>query len=144
MPVTTPHPSATVPRRNGILGRARSLARRFPSGGLFTLLLSVASLATATRTLPAQEPGSNLRISVITIGPGAQVWERFGHNAIMLEDTHTGQAVWYNYGMFDFGATDFWPRFMKGDMRYWMQGGQVRLELPFYFQSNRTVWAQEL
>ncbi|HEU6452522.1 MAG TPA: DUF4105 domain-containing protein [Gemmatimonadaceae bacterium] len=144
MPVTTPHPTATVPRRNGILGRARSLARRFPSGRLFTLLLSVASLATATRTLPAQEPGSNLRISVITIGPGAQVWERFGHNAIMLEDTHTGQAVWYNYGMFDFGATDFWPRFMKGDMRYWMQGGQVRLELPFYFQSNRTVWAQEL
>jgi hypothetical protein len=62
----------------------------------------------------------------------------------MLENTRTGQAVWYNYGMFDFGAKDFWPRFMKGDMRYWMQGGMVRLELPFYFQSNRTVWAQEL
>ncbi len=120
------------------------MARAFASALLFALLLGVASLATATRTLPAQEPGSNLRISVITIGPGALVWERFGHNAIMLEDTRTGQAVWYNYGMFDFGAKDFWPRFMKGDMRYWMQGGQVRLELPFYFQSNRTVWAQEL
>jgi hypothetical protein len=94
--------------------------------------------------LRAQVPGAELRISVITIGPGAQVWERFGHNAIMLENTRTGQAVWYNYGMFDFGAKDFWPRFMKGDMRYWMQGGMVRLELPFYFQSNRTVWAQEL
>jgi len=89
-------------------------------------------------------PGSELRISVITIGPGAEVWERFGHNAIMLEDVRTGHAVWYNYGMFDFGAKDFWPRFMKGDMRYWMQGGEVRLELPFYFRSNRTVWAQEL
>jgi hypothetical protein len=120
------------------------LARRIPSGWLFTLLLGAASLATATPALRAQEPGSNLRISVITIGPGTQVWERFGHNAIMLEDTRTGQAVWYNYGMFDFGAKDFWPRFMKGDMRYWMQGGQVRLELPFYFESNRTVWAQEL
>jgi hypothetical protein len=120
------------------------LARRIPSGWLFTLLLGAASLTTATPALRAQEPGSNLRISVITIGPGTQVWERFGHNAIMLEDTRTGQAVWYNYGMFDFGAKDFWPRFMKGDMRYWMQGGQVRLELPFYFESNRTVWAQEL
>jgi hypothetical protein len=120
------------------------LARCIPSGWLFTLLLGAASLTTATPALRAQEPGSNLRISVITIGPGAQVWERFGHNAIMLEDTRTGQAVWYNYGMFDFGAKDFWPRFMKGDMRYWMQGGQVRLELPFYFESNRTVWAQEL
>jgi hypothetical protein len=98
----------------------------------------------ATSTQSGQQPGSELRVSVITIGPGAEVWERFGHNAIMLEDTRTGHAVWYNYGMFDFGAKDFWPRFMKGDMRYWMQGGEVRLELPFYFRSNRTVWAQEL
>jgi hypothetical protein len=120
------------------------LARCIPSGWLFTLLLGAASLTTATPALRAQEPGSNLRISVITIGPGTQVWERFGHNAIMLEDTRTGQAVWCHSGMFDFGAQDFWPRFMKGDMRYWMQGGQVRLELPFYFESNRTVWAQEL
>ena len=108
------------------------------------MFFGIAPLVFTGERLPAQEPGSNLRISVITIGPGAEVWERFGHNAIMLEDTRTGQAVWYNYGMFDFGAKDFWPRFMKGDMRYWMQGGQVRLELPFYFQSNRTVWAQEL
>jgi hypothetical protein len=111
---------------------------------LVALTLGIVVLATPGGVIPAQQPGSNLRISVITIGPGAQVWERFGHNAIMLEDTRTGQAVWYNYGMFDFGAADFWPRFMKGDMRYWMQGGMVRLELPFYFQSNRTVWAQEL
>ncbi len=94
--------------------------------------------------VPDTRPGAELRVSVITIGPGAQVWERFGHNAIMLEDMRTGRAVWYNYGMFDFGAKDFWPRFMKGDMRYWMQGGEVRVELPFYFRSNRTVWAQEL
>jgi hypothetical protein len=142
--VTTPHPSATVPPRSRLLERARSAARHLTTAQLFTLLLGVAAFATGAPALRAQEPGSNLRISVITIGPGAQVWERFGHNAIMLEDTRTGQAVWYNYGMFDFGASDFWPRFMKGDMRYWMQGGQVRLELPFYFQSNRTVWAQEL
>lgn len=118
--------------------------RRLSSALFCALLVVIALLAFSSEGLRAQEPGSNLRISVITIGPGAQVWERFGHNAIMLEDTRTGQAVWYNYGMFDFGAADFWPRFMKGDMRYWMQGGQVRLELPFYFQSNRTVWAQEL
>lgn len=111
---------------------------------LFALAFGLALLALPGRSAPAQQPGSNLRVSVITIGPGAQVWERFGHNAIMLEDTRTGEAVWYNYGMFDFGAADFWPRFMKGDMRYWMQGGRVRLELPFYFQSNRTVWVQEL
>jgi hypothetical protein len=96
------------------------------------------------RPLAAQQPGADLRISVITIGPGAEVWERFGHNAIMVEDTVTGEARWYNYGMFDFAAADFWPRFLKGDMRYWMAGGDVRRELGAYMQHNRSVWVQEL
>lgn len=105
---------------------------------------SLALCLAAATILHAQQPGANLRISVITIGPGAEVWERFGHNAIMVEDTATGDARWYNYGMFDFAAPDFWPRFLKGDMRYWMAGGDPRLELGAYIQHNRTVWVQEL
>ena len=105
---------------------------------------AVALLCASAPFLPAQEPGSHLRISVITIGPGALVWERFGHNAIMVEDTLTGDALWYNYGMFDFGARDFWPRFIRVDMRYWMAAGDVRSELGFYMRANRTVWLQEL
>ncbi|HET7603401.1 MAG TPA: DUF4105 domain-containing protein [Gemmatimonadales bacterium] len=101
-------------------------------------------LCLTARTLPAQQPGQSLRIAVITIGPGAEVWERFGHNAIMVEDTASGEARWYNYGMFDFNAADFWPRFLKGDMRYWMAGGDVRSELGAYIERNRSVWIQEL
>jgi hypothetical protein len=111
---------------------------------LLALLVGVIVVALAARPAPAQQPGASLRISVITIGPGVEVWERFGHNAIMVEDRRSGEARWYNYGMFDFGAADFWPRFLKGDMRYWMQGGDVRTELGAYIQSNRTVWVQEL
>ena len=105
---------------------------------------TVALLCAWATSLPAQEPGANLRISVITVGPGALVWERFGHNAIMVEDTVTGDALWYNYGMFDFGAKDFWPRFVKGDMRYWTAAREARLELDMYLRANRTVWRQEL
>lgn len=109
------------------------------------LVLLLAFLLTGTPAAThAQTPGANLRISVITIGPGAEVWERFGHNAIMVEDTTSGEARWYNYGMFDFGASDFWPRFLKGDMRYWMAGGDPRSELGAYLQRNRSVWVQEL
>lgn len=104
----------------------------------------VAALLLVVFPLHAQQPGTDLRISVITIGPGAEVWERFGHNAIMVEDTANGEARWYNYGMFDFNAADFWPRFLKGDMRYWMAGGDVRSELGAYIQRNRSVWVQEL
>ncbi|HEY9515248.1 MAG TPA: DUF4105 domain-containing protein [Gemmatimonadaceae bacterium] len=120
------------------------LYRDYDVSRLLALLVGVIVVALAARPVPAQQPGASLRISVITIGPGAEVWERFGHNAIMVEDRRTGEARWYNYGMFDFGATDFWPRFLKGDMRYWMQGGDVHSELGAYIHSNRTVWVQEL
>lgn len=115
------------------------LRRRWAAAGVLSAVLAVAG-----PSLRAQQPGTELRISVITIGPGAEVWERFGHNAIMVEDTVSGAAVWYNYGMFDFGAADFWPRFLRGDMRYWMQGGDVRQELGMYIRRNRSVWVQEL
>ncbi len=109
-----------------------------------TVRIAGVLLLCAVAPLQAQQPGQSLRVAVITIGPGAEVWERFGHNAIMVEDTTTGEARWYNYGMFDFNAADFWPRFLKGDMRYWMAGGDVRSELGAYIERNRSVWIQEL
>ncbi len=89
-------------------------------------------------------PGVSLRVSLVTMGPGAPVWEQFGHNAIMIEDAATGEARWYNYGMFDFSAADFWPRFARGDMRYWMESHDARASLRSYIGANRSVWLQEL
>ncbi len=121
------------------IGHGRSMSRI-----LALLLLLLVLPFVSLRSQAVSPSGTALRISVITIGPGAEVWERFGHNAIMVEDSITGEARWYNYGMFDFGAADFWPRFLKGDMLYWMAGGNVRSELGAYIQRNRSVWIQEL
>ena len=38
------------------------------------------------------EPGAELTISVLTMGVGAEVWERFGHNAIVVEDRSRGTS----------------------------------------------------
>ena len=38
----------------------------------------------------------------MTFGPGRQVWERFGHNAIWIHDPVHGTDEAYNYGLFDF------------------------------------------
>lgn len=85
-----------------------------------------------------------LRIYLVTMGPGDQVWERFGHNAIRVVDEERGTDVVYNYGMFDFAAADFFPRFLRGDMRYWMEGFDTRLTVRAYAWANRSVYAQEL
>ena len=93
---------------------------------------------------PAAESGAELTISLMTMGVGKEVWERFGHNAILVEDHARGTATAYNYGMFDFRQHNFLLRFVQGRMLYWMQGFDLGLTLQIYRQANRSVWVQEL
>ena len=58
----------------------------------------------------------------MTMGPGRQVWERFGHNAIWIHDPVHGTDQAYNYGLFDFHQQNFLLRFVRGQMWYWMAG----------------------
>ena len=58
----------------------------------------------------------------MTFGPGREVWERFGHNAIWIHDPVQGTDQAYNYGLFDFRQENFMLRFVRGQMWYWMAG----------------------
>lgn len=89
-------------------------------------------------------PGAELTISIMTMGVGAEVWERFGHDAIVVEDRLRGTSLAYNYGMFSFRQENFLLRFLQGRMLYWMQGDDAEGELPKYRYLQRSVWLQEL
>ena len=89
-------------------------------------------------------PGSQLTVYLMTMGPGEQVWERFGHNAIWVHDAIAGTDIAYNYGLFDFRQEDFLIRFIRGTMRYWMAGFPAREYVQTYVRANRSVWIQEL
>ena len=96
-------------------------------------------------TAPAvATPGSNLRISILTMGPGAEVWERFGHNAIVVEDPADGTRLAYNYGMFSFRQENFILRFIQGRMNYWMADEDADAMLAKYVAAGRWVREQEL
>src|SRR5690606_32866596 len=56
----------------------------------------------------------SLRVYLLTMGPGDAVWERFGHNAILLRDTTRGIAVAYHYGMFSFDEPGIGRRLRLG------------------------------
>ena len=68
------------------------------------LIVALATLAwiTPAHAGVANAPGANLQVSLVTYGPGETYWERFGHDAIELRDTVSGEAVNFNYGVFDF------------------------------------------
>ncbi|MEO5590032.1 MAG: DUF4105 domain-containing protein [Gemmatimonadaceae bacterium] len=116
------------------------------------LIATVAGAQTSTKdaitlppaAAPAREPGSEYTIYLLTMGPGDQVWEKFGHNAIWISDAATGFNITYHYGLFDFADKDFIPRFIQGRMRYSMGGFDVTPTVEAYRQTNRMVWAQEL
>jgi hypothetical protein len=93
---------------------------------------------------PSVHPGAALTISLVTMGVGVRVWERFGHNAILVEDRQRGTRTAYNYGLFDFRQENFVLRFIQGRMWYWMQGLDADAMLQSYIRDNRSVWVQEL
>jgi hypothetical protein len=98
----------------------------------------------AVPTGAVPEPGSELRIWLMTMGPGDAVWERFGHNAIRVVDTNLGTDVSYNWGIFDFQQVDFIPRFLRGEMLYTMAPFPTGRMAASYGAANREVLVQEL
>ena len=107
-----------------------------------TCIFAFAQHLAAQTTQPA--PGSELKIYLMTMGAGDEVWEKFGHNAIWVHDELAHTDIAYNWGLFDFNSKDFLPRFLKGDMLYSMGGFDLQSTIDVYRQANRPVWAQEL
>jgi hypothetical protein len=96
---------------------------------------------------PLEQPGSQIKVYLMTMGPGDQVWERFGHNALWIHDTSRSPDsvdIAWNWGLFDFDQPDFMQRFIKGNMLYWMAGFDAQRTLSAFAGENRSVWAQEL
>ena len=112
------------------------------------LLASALALAAApTRAQPLAAPSradTTLRVYLLTMGPGDEVWEKFGHNAIWVHDPGRGTDQAYNYGMFDFRQENFILNFARGRMNYWMEGFDAFITLDHYRMQNRSIWAQEL
>jgi hypothetical protein len=78
------------------------------------------------------------------MGPGDQVWEKFGHNAIWIHDQANHTDIAYHWGLFDFADKEFIPRFILGRMRYSMGAFDFDQTVNAYRQTNRMVWAQQL
>jgi hypothetical protein len=104
---------------------------------LFLPLIGHAQLAAVT-------PGDDLDVALITFGPGEEVWERFGHNAIEVRNRVTGAAVLYNYGIFDFAQRNFFLNFARGRMLYRISVSDPAEDYPIYRAEGRWIVEQDL
>ncbi|WP_345294666.1 DUF4105 domain-containing protein [Luteimonas vadosa] len=84
------------------------------------------------------------RIGVVTMQPGEIFFERFGHNAIVVDDPAGAGPISYNFGYFDMDEPGFFPRFIRGDMRYMLVALPLADDLAYYDEVGRGVAIQWL
>jgi len=89
-------------------------------------------------------PGENLEVSLITFGPGAIYWERFGHDAIRIRDRVSGESADFNYGVFDFQDKAFIWNFARGHMSYMIDIVSSDADQQEYIDAGRSVLEQRL
>lgn len=76
---------------------------------IFITFFSVLSLKAQT---------DSLTVSLLTCGPGQEVYNLFGHSAIRVKNEATGVDYVFNYGIFSFNTPNFVPRFTLGQTDY--------------------------
>jgi hypothetical protein len=112
-----------------------------------SLLLIVACLlfaAGARADVEPHEPGAELRFSLLTMSPGDIAFTKFGHNALLVENTVSGETRVYNYGTFIFDSPWLAVAFLRGSLRYWLSVSSLPNVLRHYAAENRSITAQEL
>jgi len=83
-------------------------------------------------------------VSVITCGPGDELYTAFGHSAFRIYDPILSIDKVYNYGTFDFNAPNFYLNFAKGKLTYQLSTSSFNRFIRIYKYENRWVKAQEL
>lgn len=93
----------------------------------------------------AQTPLSQeANISLLTCGPGDELYSVFGHTAIRVYDPATRFDVVYNFGTFDFDTPNFYGKFVKGDLQYFVSASSYNDFVSTYEYYNRDVFEQQL
>ncbi|HEX5961955.1 MAG TPA: DUF4105 domain-containing protein [Rhodanobacteraceae bacterium] len=118
--------------------------RKFAWGLAVLAASGIAALSPISRAGVVDAPGADLRVDLYTYGPGTIYWERFGHDALVITDTASGEAWAFNYGMFDFNQQDFYLNFARGVMIYRAAAWPVADDIQEYAGEGRSITDQHL
>jgi hypothetical protein len=106
------------------------------TGLLIALVFSITAMA--------QVNTSHTRISIITCGPGEDLYSLFGHTAIRIVDSATHTDIVYNWGGFTFDQPDFYLKFLRGKLLYYSSADSYADFMYEYIYENRNVYEQVL
>lgn len=84
------------------------------------------------------------KISILTVGTADELYAKFGHSAIRVQDPALRIDVVYNYGHFDFNTPNFYVKFTQGKLLYSLVRESFTGFLYGYELENRWVKEQDL
>lgn len=111
---------------------------------------SVAAIAFATATTSSasaddgppwatgESDPDDLRISLVTMGPGDEVHQYFGHTGLEIRDERLGVEALYNFGAFGFDPS-FLLKFLRGRLEFWVSVQSPAETYRFYASRDRDV-----
>lgn len=83
-------------------------------------------------------------ISVLTIGPGEYLYDKFGHSAIRVQDKVTNLDIVFNYGTYDFNTPNFYTKFARGKLLYTLSVSNFTDFFYHYQSEDRWITEQVL
>ena len=86
----------------------------------------------------------SITIWLLTCAPGGELYSRYGHTAIRVQDTERDLDVCFNYGTFSFDTEHFYWKFVKGETYYMLSASPTEWFKYEYRMEQRAVFAQEL
>ncbi len=105
------------------------------------VLLIIIPIVLSAASVPwgdGRSRGEDLKIKLVTFGPGDDIPSYWGHVGIIVEDVRLQRAKIYNYGLFSFGD-GMLVNFLMGRLVFSGGAFSVPSYLNFYRKQNREI-----
>jgi hypothetical protein len=109
----------------------------------WVLLCLVGCVPTSLAARP-QSLSPAATVSLVTCAPGTETYALFGHSALRIADPLLGLDRVYNYGTFDFRTPNFYGRFLRGDLSYFLSATSFATFYTAYQAEQRPLTEQVL
>lgn len=108
------------------------------------IIVLVCCVILLAATGKAQTPDSTTQVSLITVGPGDDLYSSFGHSLFWFDDPAKGLDASYNYGSFVFETDNFYLKFLRGTLPYKIDKIPLPPQFNYWQYQNRSVTQQVL
>jgi hypothetical protein len=108
------------------------------------LMLVLTLLTISSIFCQDKKPGENLTVKIAVMGPGTELYFWFGHIALIIEDSNTGDSYFYDYGLFSFDDDNFFSNFAYGRMLYSCGVSLTERNFAVYRYRRRSIYVYTL